>query len=147
MSEWHKKLDVRNPERRVGTTADGQPIWMDLRELIASPAENEERMSTTYDFRVKAEIDKAARIVLRNAAIFIEQTFNNITPKSVMDSSNPGSFLEYAHKQGFAAVQDGLKTVCKVGGKVIREMDANVPPKWAESIARKVNEFVKEIKA
>lgn len=147
MSKWHKKQEMRDPEMRIGTTPEGQPIFMDLRELIASPSENEERMQLTVEQRIRNKIEKAALMVIENAGRFVEQTFLNITPNSVCNADDPRELTDYAKRTGFQAIQDGLKTVCKSGGKVIREMNAKVPKGFEEQIANRVDALVREIKA
>lgn len=147
MSKWHEKQDVKDPLQKIGETPDGQPVWMDKRELLTSPEENEERIAKTLDSRQKAEIDKAARVILSNASRFIEATALDITPRRVVNAANPKAMLDYAQATGLVAIQDGLKTIVKSGGKIVREMTAKVPPALADAIAKRVNELVKGLPA
>lgn len=148
MSKWHEKIDVRNPERKIGETKDGEPIWLDLRELIASPDEREETKSKTLENRRLATIDTAAKLVLHNASLFIEETFLVIaddTGKRLYADGNAKGAFDYAVQNGVETIQDGLKTIIKVRGKIIREMTAKVAEPWRDRIARRVNELVKKL--
>lgn len=148
MSKWHEKIDVRNPERKIGETKDGKPIWLDLRELIASPDEREETKSKTLENRRLATIDTAAKLVLHNASLFIEETFLAIaddTGKRLYADGNAKGAFDYAVQNGVETIQDGLKTIIKVRGKIIREMTAKVAEPWRDRIAARVNELVKKL--
>lgn len=148
LSAWHKKQDIPDPERRIGTTPDGKPIFIDLRELLTSPEEHQERWDATLDKRQKAVVEKMASDVLQNAAIFIEDTFLAVSNRSgkerYMDGNAQAAFSS-ANEQGFTAVQDGLKTIIKVRGKIIRDMTASVDLRFREHVIRKVNELVRNL--
>lgn len=149
-NKFHAKMDIRNPERVIGGTPDGKPIWIDVRELIPTPEESEERWANTLEGRKKTMIDKLARLVLHNAALFIEQTFFNIADKRgrdlYSDNNSRGAF-EYALENGIETIQDGLTTVVKVRGKIIRDMTAGITEPLREAVANRVNELVKQLPA
>lgn len=148
LSKFHKKIDIPNPERQIGTTRDGKPVWLDIRELIATPEEKAERQQKTVENRITATVDTAAKLVLKNAALFIEQTFWNIaddTGKRLYADGNAKGAFDYAVQNGVETIQDGLKTIIKVRGKIIREMTAKVAEPWRDRIAQRVNELVKKL--
>lgn len=145
---WREKLPVPEPERQIGETADGKPIFVDLRELIASPSEEDQRWSTTLDNRRAALVEKCAQLVLKNAALFIEHTFwrtANRTGQRLYESGNAQAAFAWASANGYEAIQDGLKTVVKHNGKVIRDMHANISQSLAPLVSKRVMELVKQI--
>lgn len=149
MSKWHERIKVHgDPHKQIGITPDGQPVFTDVRELISSPDEDAERWSKTIDNRRAALIEQVAKLVLRNAGLFIDRTFFEIASQSGRELLLKGdgqAAFQYAVENGIQTIQDGLKTVIKHRGKVIREMDANISASLAPHVAKRVNEIVKSL--
>jgi hypothetical protein len=148
MSDKPPKLIVPNDPVQIGTTADGQPIHLDLRELIPTPDEHAERWAKTLDGRRAKLINDVALLVLKNAALFIEQTFWNTanqTGKRLYESGNAEAAFAWANSNGYEAIQDGLRTVVKHNGKVIRDMHANISESLAPAVAEQVSKIIKKV--
>jgi hypothetical protein len=148
-SKFHQKIKTHgDPEKQIGTTADGKPVFIDVRELIASPDEEAERWTKTLDSRKASLVDAMANMVLENAARFIEQTYWNIVPetgKKLYATGDPRDAFEYAQSCGIEAMQDGLTTVVKHKGEVLRLMTADVSPVLRDQVSQRVTELVKKM--
>ncbi len=148
MSDKPVKINVPKDPVQIGATADGQPIWFEPKDLIPTPDEDLERWDKTLDARQRNMIDQAARLVLDNSCRFLEVTILETAkpsvrlrilqaPKEKMDIVILGA--------GYAVVQDGLKTVVKFKGKVLREMTANISLRYREHVAKRVNQIVRNV--
>lgn len=146
---FHKKIKTHgDPEKQIGTTPDGKPIWMDMREMIASPDEDAERWAKTLESRKAAAIDQIAKLVLYNASLFIEETFFNIASnsgKQLLAAGDGQGAFQYAVENGISVIQDGTRTVIKHRGTVIREIVAKIPLNLQEPVAARVNAIVKTL--
>lgn len=148
MAEKPQKLFIPKDPVQIGTTPDGQPIHLDLKELIPTPDENLERWAKTQAQRRLNLINGVAYLVLKNATLFIEQTFWNTasqTGQRVYESGNAFAAFTWASQNGYEAIQDGLRTVVKKNGKIISSMDAKLSESLRDDVARRVNELVKKL--
>ena len=147
LTRWHKKQEIPEPERQIGTTPDGKPIFVDLREILTSPDEHLERWDTTLHQRKAAMIDRMANDVLESACKFIELTYLNVIGKAGEKLYREGrskAAFELAQQNGLEAIQDGLQTIIKVKGKIVRSMTANIDLQWREYVAHRVNQLVRK---
>lgn len=133
----------------IGKTVDGQPVWMEPKDLIPTPDEELERVANTMACREDNFINKMAQAVLENAGRFIQETFLKTASRQGTEAflKNQEDAFAWAVKAGYEAIQDGLKTVVKVRGRVVREMTATVAPCYRDSVAREVMRLVKQLPA
>lgn len=144
--KFHDRMDVRDPERVIGTSADGKPIFLDLRELIASPSDHEERRHKTAESRKDSKIDQLARLALSNAELLVFRVFWKSTDdegKKLFYDRDVRGLWELMTKGGMEVVQDGLTTVVKGRGKVLETMTFKVEESIREQVARRINEIVR----
>ncbi len=132
---------------QIGQTKDGQPIWMEPKDLIPTREEEQELASNILTGREDGIIQKLAMQVLDKAARFVEQTFLKTASQEDVQiwaaGDSMGAF-EWAQRAGYVAIQDGLKTVVKIRGRVIRYMDADMPKRYRESVAKRVKELIRK---
>lgn len=148
MSDKLPKLIIPKDPVKIGVTPDGQDVHLDLKELIPTPDENAERWSNTLELRRKKLINDTAMLVLKNAALFCEQTFWNTanqTGKRLYESGNAKAAHAWAVANGYEAIQDGLKTIVKHQGRIIRDMHANIPVGLADEVAKRVDQITKTL--
>ena len=132
----------------IGKTPEGAPIWLEPKDLVPTPDEELERIHNTQRSREDDFIFRIASAVLDNASKFVEETFVNTAGRvgrNLNACADPLCAVEWALQAGYESIQDGLKTVVKVKGRVIREMTATIAPCYRERVAMKVMELVKKI--
>jgi hypothetical protein len=140
VSDKPVKINLPKDPIVLGKTITGEPIWMDPKDLIPTQEEQDERWDKTLNSRQQAMIDNAAELVLGNSCVFVEQTLVSVEPRF---ASVPGpEIIHFAAQSGFEVIQDGLKTTVKRRGRILREMTANIPPRWRDHVAKKVNELI-----
>lgn len=141
------KIIVPSVEQlQIGEDANGHPIWVETRDLINTAADNEALAHNKLKAANESALQKMVAVVLENATRFTDETFRHVAPRSVIQKADDGDMREWErwiNEVGFHVIQDGLKTVVKMSGRVIREMDANVDKRFAEDVARRVNGYVK----
>ena len=131
---------------QIGKTPEGEPIWIEPKDLLNTPEEDAELQHNTNKSAEAALIDKAAMIVLDKAALFAEETVCKTANKTFMGQviSVPSpSALGLILGAGYEVIQEGLKTVVKYKGKVMRTMIAEVTPMYREMVAKRVDEIVR----
>lgn len=146
MSDKPAKLIVPKDPVQIGKTRNGEPVWLDPKDLIPTPDEELERWDKTLDSRQRGMIDKAAKLVLMEAIAFLEQTVLATASKSFVEHYQSGTekqVRDTLSHSGYEVIQDGLTTVVKLKGKILREMTADVTPRWRDFVARRVNQMVK----
>lgn len=118
---------------------------MEPKDLIPTPDEERERVHNTLAARESNLVHKMASLVLENAGKFIEETFLKTAGHAGVGLyyNNQDRAFTWALKAGYESIQDGLKTIVKVKGRVIREMTADIEPRYAGVVARKVMEMIK----
>lgn len=131
----------------LGKMPDGSPIWADPKDFIPTPDEELERVSNTISCRESQLVHNLAQAVLENAGRFVEQTFLKTAGRSGVDAwcNSPTQAFEWAVKAGYTSMQDGLTTVVKLKGRVIRTMTATLDQRLSESVAKKVMEMVRKL--
>jgi len=131
---------------QIAQTVDGQPVWMDPKDLILTPDENLEFLENKKSGRDASLIEQMAKMVIENSTRFVEQTFTNMMPQKIVDGfldCKSAKTVEWIDREGLEVEQDGLKTVVKRKGKVIREMTATIEPKYREDVAKCVMRLLK----
>jgi len=146
MSKWHEKLDVTDPEKQIGTTPDGQPIWMDMRELLTSPDEKQELAHNTTAMQQNNAVNQMANDVLDNGRKLLEDTLLRTVQPGELErclEGTPKDALKFISNLGFECIQDGLTTVIKRKGKILRTMTARVPLRFRQAVDRRVRAIVR----
>lgn len=138
MKEKPFKIILPKDPYQIGQTKDGQPIWVDPKDFIQTPDEKVEQKDNMASARVQQQILQIARQVLDTAQLFIKTTLDQIIPESI---DNAVAFSEWEKVNGLQIIQDGLTTIIKVKGKVVRTMHANVEKRFAIQVAKKVMEL------
>lgn len=106
------------------------------------PHENEELAANLRAARHAATITKIAEAVYAQAAEFFEATVLSIAKVRapfIYDAYVQGdnrNFMAWMSKMGFALEQDGLKSIVKIGEKVLADVEAEVEPSWREDVER-----------
>lgn len=145
MSDKPTRIIIPKDRFQVGSTPDGAPIWVDPKDLV--PTEDE-RLQTKENLLNKKErhaIDKLASAVLVNAGRFVQATFYAIAPKDVLrahEANEMGLVAEWVTANDYQVIQDGLTTVVKVGGKIIRKMTARVSENCADLVDKRVRQMM-----
>jgi hypothetical protein len=148
VSDKPVKIIVSKDPVVIGQTKEGEPIWLDMKDLIPTPDEELERWDKTLDARQQALINRAAHMVLDNSCRFLEITILETIRPSVMQqilqapADQAGRVLLGV---GYTVVQDGLKTIVKFKGKVLREMTANISLRYRGHVAKRVNQIVRNV--
>jgi hypothetical protein len=146
MSKWHEKLDVTDPEKQIGTTPDGKPIWIDMRELLTSPDEKQELAHNTTAMQQNNAVNQMANDVLDNGRKLLEQTLLRTLKTTEIEfcfNAEPNEALNRISNLGFECIQDGLTTVIKRKGKILRTMTARVPLRFRQAVDRRVRSIVR----
>ncbi len=146
MSKWHEKLDVTDPELVIGRTPTGEPIWLDMRELLTSPDEQQELEHNTVTMQRGEAAHKMAQDVVEQGCKLMQQTIRNMLDCDafvLMAAMSHNELIEHISRLGFTCIQDGLTTVVKRHGTVLRTMTAKVPPMWAAAVEQHVRAIVR----
>lgn len=146
MAKWHERLDVTDPERVIGQTADGKPIWLDMRELLTSPEECEALGDNKRASQREAVVHKMANDVIEQGQLLLAQTLDQtLAPEAQaqLQRESPRGMVDFVSRLGFTCIQDGLTTVVKRHGKVLRTMTAKVPPLWRPAVTKRVCALVR----
>lgn len=131
----------------IGKMPDGSPIWVNPSDFIPTPDEELERIHNTKISRESTLVEKLAKTVLYNAGLFIEQTFLQTASQAGIDvysGTSPEESIEWVLKAGYDTLQDGLTTVVKFKGSVVREMTATIDEEYSERVAQRVMSKIKE---
>lgn len=145
MSDKPVKILLPKERFQIGKTPDGQPVWVEPRELLPTPEEKMELKEKLLNGREAAAINKMAQLVLQNAARFVQDTFYHVAPNEVIQSHEAGEMDKVAHWVSscrYEVIQDGLETVIKIKGKVIRQMKANVSGNATDLVERKIRHMM-----
>lgn len=131
----------------LGKMPDGSPIWMEPKDLIPTPEEELERVSNTLSSREANLVHKMAQSVLENAGRFVEQTFLKTASTSGVNAyfNDQRKGFEWAVRAGYESLQDGLTTVVKLKGRVIRTMTAEIDHRLSGAVSKKVMEMVRKL--
>lgn len=131
----------------LGKMPDGSPIWMEPKDFIPTPDEELERVSNTLACRESQLVHKMAQSVMENAGRFIEQTFlktaSTLGVNAYFNDQRKG--FEWAVRAGYESIQDGLTTVVKLKGRVVRTMTATIDPRLSDLVTKRVMQMVKEL--
>lgn len=144
------RINPKDPFQ-IGKTPDGKPIWFDPASIQETPTDKLIRADNISKTKREATIQKLAVAVLENAAAFVNETFINtaaaqgvnLLVKSA-DEGDPNLIAEWAIKAGYSFKQDGLTTVILVKDKAVRQMTANVDPRFALDVAKRVMRILKQ---
>lgn len=144
MSEKLVKIVLPKDPVQIGKTSDGQPIWVDPKDMIPTDDERIQMKENVLNSHEQGAILKMAQTVFLNAARFVQDTFYHIAPREVITAHEDGEMAkvaEWARSVRYEVIQDGLTTVIKVRGKVIRSMAAAVSPACADLVERKIRQI------
>jgi hypothetical protein len=141
MKEKPVKIILPKDPYQIGQTKDGQPIWVDPKDFIQTPDEKLEQKDKMVSARFQTAVLKLAQEVIENSGRFLMATLENIVPESVFESGK--SLTGWIDENGFEVIQDGLTTIIKCKGKVIRTMNANIEHQYAEAVSKRVMQLIK----
>lgn len=131
MARSDATMTVTLPNEPIPVTIGGEQKYVDPKDLVLSGDEKEELQHNRLESKHSADIKKLVQAVYDNAAAFIFDTLQKVTPNKVLQSEDPGVHEAWLNECGFESIQDGLSTYIrmKVEGnmKVIRSMHAHVP--------------------
>lgn len=147
MSEKPVSIVVPKDRFQIGNTPDGQPVWVEPKELLPSEDEKLELKQNLLNSRERGAIQKLTHSVLENAARFVEATFLAIAPTVVVrahEANEMGHVASWASANQYEVIQDGFRTVIKVRGKVVREFVARVSEACADLVEREVRRIVSQ---
>lgn len=145
MSEKPVKILLPKDRFQIGNTPDGQPVWVEPKELLPTEDEKLELKQNLLNSRERGAIEKLTHSVIENAARFVQATFLAIAPPGIVrahENNEMGRVAAWAKENQYEVIQDGLRTVVKVRGKVIREFVARVSPACADLVEREVKRIV-----
>lgn len=149
MAKWHDKLDVTDPERVIGQTPDGKPVWVDMRELLTSPDERLAMLDGQAATKQQAVVQRMASDVVDRGMLLMAQTLDDVlspSAKAQLNRCTDKKAVDFISRMGFSCIQDGLTTVIKRHGTVLRTQHADVAPAWRDRVARQVRVLVGEPK-
>ena len=138
---------------QIGVTPEGEPVWVDPKEFLINDDEKLEIRHNIAATKHDAEVHKLALVALANAEQFFKQTVVNtsdVRGRSLYMKTSDGTIesdqalFEYIQSSGYECVQDGLDTIVKLKGKVIRHMTAKVHPDLALSVAQRIMLIMKK---
>jgi hypothetical protein len=113
------------------------------------PGDNEELSANLRASRHAAAITRIAEAVYKQAAEFFEATVLSVAKVRapfIFDAYLQGdqaNLEAWMKKMGFALEQDGLKSIVKMGEKVLADVEAEVEPGWRDD----VENFIKSSQA
>jgi len=145
MAEKPVKILLPKERFQIGKTPDGQPVWVEPKELVPTEDEKCELKQNLLNSRERGAIQKLAQAVLLNAARFVQDTFYHIAPNEVIalhESNEMRGVAAWASSVRYEVIQDGLVTVIKVKGKQIRHLHASVSPSCADLVEKRVREMI-----
>lgn len=138
---------------KIGETPDGQDIFIDPKEFILSEDEKLETKENISKTQRDAAVHKLALVALANAEQFFKQVIvatANEEGRNLLTRSMDGTIesnqalMEWVERAGYSCIQDGLETVVKVKGKVVRQMTANPHRDLALDVAKRIMQLVKQ---
>lgn len=147
MPKKPQKLILPKDPVIVGHDTEGKPIWLDPKDLVPSGDEIEELKANRFSAQEEKVLTQMVEAVFQQAAQFAEDTFLAIAPKPVCEAyldSKLESVAAWHNENGFNVIQDGIETIIKYRGKVIRSMRARIDKRYESEIARRVRKTVKE---
>lgn len=147
MSDKPVKINLPKDPVVIGHTKEGEPIWLDMKDLIPTPDEDLERWDKTLDSQHQAMIDNAANVVLLNACLFLEDTVIATANSSLRErflKTPPDKVEHLLLANGYTVIQDGLKTIVKLKGRILREMTAQCDLRWRDHVSERVNAFIRQ---
>lgn len=141
MKDDRTKIILPSEPYQIGTTADGKPIWTDPKDLIPTPDEKLEQRHNMDASRFDGNVDKIVAVILVNAQRFVAETVIQTADENglrLLHNTDQKGAVEWFVKAGYSAIQDGLTTVVKVKGKVIRSMTASVDARFRDAVAKRI---------
>jgi hypothetical protein len=145
MSDKPVKILIPKERFQIGTTPDGQPVWVEPKELLPSEDEKLQLKENLMNSRERGAIQKMVALVFENAARFVQDTFYHVAPKEVIAAHEDGKMdvvAEWVSGTRYEVIQDGIATVIKSRGKVIREMKAKISGNAVELVERKIRQMM-----
>lgn len=143
MAQKPVKIVLPKDRLKVGETPDGKVVWIEPTDLTPTEDEKCELKQNLMNSRECAAIIKMAHLVIQNAARFVQDTFYRVAPKEVIQYHEAGEMdkvAEWVSGVRYEVIQDGLETVIKIKGKVIRAMKANISGNAASLVERKIRQ-------
>jgi hypothetical protein len=144
MSDKPVKIVFPKDPVQIGKTPDGKPIWVDPKDMMPTEDDKLQTKENLLNSREHAAIHKMTQAVFVNAGRFVQDTFYHIAPREVIEAhedSKMGKVAEWVASVHYEVIQDGLTTVVKVGGKVVRSMVANIGNNCADLVDRNVRKI------
>ena len=140
MKDDRIKIFVPKEPYQIGQTSTGEPIWIDPKDSIQTPDEKLEQKQNMVDSRFDGNVEKIADVVIENAQNFLFETVIKTIPKSLVEllESDSKSFFKWFKKSDYHVIQDGLTTVVKHNGKILRSMTADVDVRFREAVIARV---------
>lgn len=142
MKDDRVKIILPKDPYQIGVMPNGDPVWVDPKDLIQSPDEKLEQKHNTLASRHAANVDKMAVAVIQNGVAFVEETILNTTQGAVF--TDKASLMNWLNQSGYAVIQDGLTTVVKIKGKVLRTMTATIDVRFRGDVSRRVMQTLGE---
>jgi len=145
MSDKPVKIILPKDPVQIGKTIDGQPIWVDPKDMVPTEDEKLQIRENLLSSHEHAAVDKLAAQVVLNAARFVQETFYRIAPREVVaahEDGQMGKVSEWVRSAQYEVIQDGLRTVIKVRGKIIRSLVATVQKNCRAMVDRRVRKVI-----
>lgn len=145
MADKPVKILLPKDRFQIGSTPDGNPVWVDPKELLPSEDEKLELKQNLLNSKERNAINKLTEQVMMNAGRFVQATFYAVAPKDVLRAHERGEMAlvaDWVQVNEYQVIQDGLKTIIKVKGKVIREMKATVSQNCADMVESRVRQIM-----
>lgn len=145
MAEKPVKILLPKERFQIGTTPTGEPVWVDPKELLPTEDEKLQLKENMLNAKERAAIQKMAALVFANAARFVQDTFYRIAPIEVIhahEKNEMGKVAAWAAANRYEVIQDGLVTVIKFSGKIIRKLVPNISKSCVDLVERKVRKII-----
>ena len=122
-------------------TINGKQLWKKAGSDKRTPEEADQFSQNLVNHQWRAQIQKMVTKIMTNAQLFAQQATMKLAPAHVVEavhtmndpkadwlhvSRAKTTFASWIDETGYAVVQDGLKTLVMVKGKVVAELVAEV---------------------
>jgi len=149
MAKRTKQIDdSREVELKRLGKINGKPVFSTMGQLEMTGADKEGLSSNIKDSQLQGRVNNTVGLVYENAARFASKVFTDIAPayvieaeqKSLTERRSQKIIVDWMRKSNFKVIQDGLKTVITVRGKIVAEITADI----SDDIRRYVEVRIKQ---
>lgn len=150
-----KRTERLDDEREIdlGMELNGKPGFVKAGSLKVSEADKEEASANIGIEKLNGEVDRACQAIFDEAENLCQQVLARVAPQSFWEAyekveeceESRGLVEGWLRENEFCVVVEGLKILVKMKGKVLVEVEAQVPGDIKSLVEVKVKEEVQNV--